>query len=261
MQIKILGPLEATRNGRSTLPTAAKPRQIFALLALRAGQVVPVTTLIEELWGERPPRSARTTLQTYIMQLRRLLGDNASDVLVTRFGGYLLNVPVENVDVHEFERLAAAGRRASEAGDHESAARLLGTALGMWLGPALVDTPTGDVLSIEATRLEESRLSVVESRIDAEMLVGRHHTLLSELAVLTARHPMNENLCAQYMVALFRSGRQWQALDAFKSLRQTLIEELGVEPSARLRELHRAVLTADSSLDRVETSEVRQLLA
>ncbi|GLZ36167.1 hypothetical protein Lesp02_83540 [Lentzea sp. NBRC 105346] len=261
MQIKILGPLEATQNGRSVLPTAAKPRQIFALLALRARQVVPVTTLIEELWGDRPPRSARTTLQTYIMQLRRGLGENASDVLVTRFGGYLLDVAPEDVDVYEFERLASAGTRAQEAGDHESAARLLTNALVVWLGPALVDTPVGEVLSIETTRLEESRLSVVESRIDAEMRIGRHHALLSELAVLTARHPMNENLCAHYMIALFRSGRQWQALDAFKSLRQTLVEELGVEPSPRLRELHRAVLTADASLDRAESRELRQLLA
>jgi SARP family transcriptional regulator, regulator of embCAB operon len=261
MQIKVLGLLEATVDGRSALPTAAKPRQIFALLALRAGQVVPVATLIEELWGERPPRSARTTLQTYVMQLRRLIGDDATGVLATRFGGYLLDVAPEDVDVHEYERLAQAGRRAAEAGDFESAARLLRTALDIWRGPALVDVPTGESLGIEVTRLEESRLSVVESRIAAEMRCGRHHVLLSELAVLSARYPMNENLCAQHMIALFRSGRQWQALDAFKALRGTLIEELGVEPSARLRELQRAILSADARLDRAETREMQKMLA
>ncbi|MET1072790.1 MAG: AfsR/SARP family transcriptional regulator [Umezawaea sp.] len=261
MQIRILGPLEAAREGRSALPTAAKPRQVFALLALRAGQVVPVTTLAEELWGERPPRSARTTLQTYVMQLRRLLGDGANDLLATRFGGYLLDVPPESVDVHEFERLSRAGRRAGDAGDHESAARLLRGALDVWRGRALVDVPTGAPLAIEVTRLEESRLSVVESRIDAEMSVGRHHTLLSELTALTANHPMNENLCAQYMISLFHSGRRWQALDAFTTLRQTLIQELGVEPSTRLTDLQRAILTADIELEGAKVVSLRQMPA
>ncbi|QFZ21148.1 AfsR/SARP family transcriptional regulator [Saccharothrix syringae] len=248
MQIKVLGPLEVTRDGRPALPSAAKPRQLFAFLTLRAGQVVPAPTLVEELWGDRPPRSARTTLQTYVMQLRRALGD-AREVLTTRFGGYLLDVPPEAVDVHEFERLARAGRRAGEAGDHESAARLLRGALDVWRGRALVDVPTGAPLAIEVTRLEESRLSVVENRIDEEMRVGRHHSLLGELAALTASHPMNEDLCARYMVSLFRSGRRWQALDAFATLRQTLVQELGVEPSARLVELQRDILTADVRLE------------
>lgn len=261
MRIEVLGPLEATADGRSVLPTAAKPRQVFALLALRAGQVVPVAALIEELWGERPPRSLRTTLQTYVMQLRKLLGDDATGVLATRFGGYLLDVAPEDVDVHEYERLALAGRRAAEAGDFESAARLLRTALDVWRGPALVDVPTGESLSIEVTRLEESRVSVVECRVAAEMRCGRHHVLLSELAVLTARYPMNENLCAHHMIALFRSGRQWQALDAYRVLHDTLIGELGIEPSTRLRELQRAVLSADARLDRPETGEPRRAFA
>ncbi|HEX6340536.1 AfsR/SARP family transcriptional regulator [Umezawaea sp.] len=261
MRIRVLGPLEATANGRSVLPTAAKPRQVFALLALRAGQVVPVATLVEELWGERPPRSSRTTLQTYVMQLRRLLGDDATGVLATRFGGYLLDVPPECVDVHEYERLARSGRHAAEAGDFESAARLLLAALDVWRGPALVDVPTGESLSIEVTRLEESRLSAVESRIAADMRCGRHHVLLSELAVLTARYPMNENLCAQHMIALFRSGRQWQALDAFKALRGALVDELGVEPSGSLRELQRAILRSDARLDRAVPRETRKMMA
>jgi SARP family transcriptional regulator, regulator of embCAB operon len=261
MQIKVLGLLEATVNSHPVLPTAAKPRQVLALLALRARQVVPAAALIEEIWGEHPPRSARTTLQTYVMRLRRPLGDEATDVLATRFGGYLLNVAPEDVDVHEYERLSQSGRCAAEAGDFESAARLLRSALEVWRGPALVDVPAGEALSIEVTRLEESRLSGVESRIDAEMRCGRHNTLLSELAVLNARYPMNENLCAQHMIALFRSGRRWQALDAFNALCRTLIDELGVEPSTRLRVLQRAILSADQRLDRAETREMRTALA
>lgn len=261
MRIQVLGPLEAAEDGRTVLPTAAKPRQVFALLALRAGQVVPVATLIEELWGELPPRSLRTTLQTYVMQLRKLLGDDATRVLATRFGGYLLDVAPESVDVHEYERLARSGRRAAEAGDHESAVRLLRSALDVWRGPALVDVPTGASLSVEVTRLEESRLSVVETCVAVEMRRGRHHALLSELAVLTARYPLNENLCAQQMVALFRSGRQWQALDAYRVLHDTLNEELGVVPSARLRDLQRAILSADTRLDHPETSEMRRMFA
>ncbi|WP_216214611.1 AfsR/SARP family transcriptional regulator [Amycolatopsis aidingensis] len=260
MQIKVLGPLAATMNGRPALPTAAKPRRIFALLALRPGQVVPVATLIEELWGDCPPRSARATLHTYIMQLRRKLGADANELLVTQFNGYLLNIDPEQVDVHEYDRLATTGRRAAEAGDHRSAARLLKAALELWRGPALVDIPTGEMLAVEVTRLEESRLNVVENRIETEMHLGRHHTLLSELAMLTARNPMNENLCALYMISLFRCGRQWQALDAFTSLRNTLTGELGVEPSTRLRDLQRAILTADAELDRVESRELQQML-
>ncbi|WP_197523054.1 AfsR/SARP family transcriptional regulator [Actinokineospora pegani] len=260
LRVRVLGLLEATRAGRSVLPTAAKPRQVFALLALRVGEVVPVAALVEELWGERRPPSARTTLQTYIKQLRKLIGPGAAGVLATRYGGYLLDLPAEAVDVHDYERLARSGRRAAEAGDAESAARLLRSALEAWRGPALVDVPTGESLAIELTRLEESRLSVVEARIDAEMRCGRHSLLLSELAALTARYPMNENLCAQHMLALFRSGRQWQALDAYQGLRAKLSEELGVSPSRRVRELQHAILTADARLDQAQAGHLQRLL-
>ena len=261
MKIKLLGPLQATIDGRPALPTAAKPRRVFAVLALHPGQVVPVSTLIEELWGERQPRSARATLQTYIMQLRRRLGPDANQLLATGINGYLLDIAPDQVDVHDYERLSSAGRRAVHGGDHESAARLLKSALDVWRGPALVDMPTGRMLDVEVTRLEVDRLNVVEHHVEAEMRLGRYHAMLSELAVLTAQYPMNENLCALYMISLFRCGRQWQALDAFTSLRKTLVEELGVEPSNRLRDLQRAVLTGDADLDRAENRELQQLLA
>lgn len=264
MDIKILGPLEAHVNGKSIAPTAAKPRQILALLALHIGQVVTVPALIEELWGMNPPRSALTTLQTYIMQLRRRIeaalavsgASGAKEVLVTRYGGYMLDVAPDDVDAYRFERLVAGGAKALEEGKNDTASQLLRSALEMWRGQALVDVQIGLRLGVEVTRLEESRLAVLESRIDADLRLGRHNTLLSELSVLAARYPIHENLCAFYMLALYRSGRQWRALEVFKQLRQTLVDELGVEPSARLQHLQRAILNSDPALD--ETMFPRQ---
>lgn len=258
MEIKVLGPLEARENGVSIAPSAVKPRQVLSLLGLQAGHVVTVPTLIEELWGMTPPRSALTTLQTYVLQVRRRIeaampGEGpgvAKNVLVTRYGGYMLDVPPESVDVRSYERLASAGQRAFEVGDLESASRLLRGAADVWRGPVLVDVQIGVRLGMEVTRLQESRLGVLETRIEADLQLGKHQSLLSELSVLTAQHPMHENLCAQYMLALYRAGRQWKALEAYQSLRDTLIEELGLEPSERLRQLQRAILSSEPSLDK-----------
>lgn len=259
MDIKVLGPLEARENGSSIMPSAGKPRQVLALLAMQPGQVVTVPTLMEELWGTRLPRSALTTLQTYVMQLRRgiqaaLRGcehgpEDAKDVLVTRYGGYVLDVQPDDVDVHRYERLATNGVRAMEAGDYQWAARVLRSALEIWRGEVLVDVQAGTSLGIEVTRLQESRLSVLEARIEADLQLGRHTMLVGELSTLTARHPSHENLCGQYMLALYRAGRQWRALDAFRKLRGLLIDEFGVEPSARLQHLQRAILNSDPELD------------
>jgi len=262
MDISVLGPLEAHVDGRSFTPSAAKPRQILALLALQVGQVVTVPALIEELWGMNPPRSALTTLQTYIMQLRRRIETalantapapatataSAKDMLVTRYGGYMLDIEPDDVDACRYERMVAGGTRAMEEGDCERASRLLRSGLEMWHGQALVDVQIGSRLGLEVTRLEESRMSVLETRIDADLRLGRHSTLLGELSVLAARYPTHENLCALYMIALYRSGRQWRALEIFKHLRETLVDELGVEPSARLQHLRRAILSADPAL-------------
>lgn len=264
MQVKVLGHLEVFLYGRSIAPTAAKPRQILALLALRAGQVVSVPTLIEEIWGERIPRSAGTTLQSYILQLRRLisaaLGDasGAKEILVTRFNGYVLRIPPECVDVCGFGQLADEGIRAFECGDYETSVTVLRSALDIWRGPMLVDVPLGLVLSVEVTRLNEAQLSALETRISAEMRIGRHRSLLGELAVLTARHPLHENLSAQYMISLYRSGRRGHALDAYRYLRSSLINELGVEPSARLQNLQRAILDADPQLDRAGARDLQE---
>ncbi|MFD4640569.1 BTAD domain-containing putative transcriptional regulator [Lentzea sp. NPDC058436] len=257
MEIKVLGPLEARENGISITPSAVKPRQVLSLLALQAGHVVTVPTLIEELWGVTPPRSALTTLQTYVLQVRRRIeaalpegsAGAAKNVLVTRYGGYMLDVAPETIDVRSYERLAVAGQRALEVGDLESASRLLRSATDVWRGPVLVDVQIGVRLGMEVTRLQESRLGVLESRIEADLRLGKHQSLLSELSVLTAQHPMHENLCAQYMLALYRAGRQWRALEAYQSLRDTLIEELGLEPSERLRQLQCAILSSEPTLN------------
>ncbi|ESP95778.1 Transcriptional regulatory protein MoaR1 [Streptomyces sp. ADI96-15] len=254
MDIDVLGALSVRENGVSVTPTAPKPRQVLALLALQADQVVPVRTLIDELWGGRPPRSARTTLQTYVLQLRELIsralrsdleeaaGRTAKDVLVTLPGGYLLNTSGGTSDVREFERLAGLGYRAMDADDFAGAGRHLGQALALWNGGALADVQTGPQLEMETRRLEETRLCALDQRIEADLRLGRHRELLGELTVLVSRYRTHENLHGQFMLALHRSGRRSEALDAYQRLRNALVRELGLEPSAGLRRLQRSIL-------------------
>ncbi|MGQ4374320.1 BTAD domain-containing putative transcriptional regulator [Streptomyces sp. SAS_267] len=292
MDIDVLGTLAVRLDNVSITPTAPKPRQVLALLALRAGQVVPVGVLAEELWGASPPRSARATLQTYILQLRELIcaaldraakdggakdggaeggaamdggvldgaaeggggvldggarggsggRRQAKDVLLTVPGGYLLKSGDGVSDVREFERLAGSGYRAMDAEDYPQAARLLRQALGLWSGPALADVHTGPQLRTEAKRLEESRLCALDQRVEADLRLGRHRELLAELTVLINQYPMHESLCGQYMLALYRSGRRGEALDAYQRLRATLVRTMGLEPSPALAKLQRSLL-------------------
>jgi DNA-binding SARP family transcriptional activator len=258
MEIKVLGPLEAVEADVSIVPSAGKPRQLLALLALNARQMVPVVAMMDELWGPRPPRSAATTLQTYIFQLRRSLsaamvgtGRDAKEVLITRSAGYLLETPLGDVDACRFDELTVRGYAAFEAGDPEAASRQLGQALGLWRGSALIDLPRGSRLEIEATRLDESRVAALERRLDADLQLGRHHEILGELAGLTAQYPLHENLHGQFMLALYRCGMSARALEVFRRLRASLIDELGLEPSAPVQRLQRAVLASDPALDPV----------
>ncbi|MFE6839771.1 BTAD domain-containing putative transcriptional regulator [Streptomyces sp. NPDC057705] len=275
MDIDVLGALAVRENGISITPTAPKPRQVLALLALHADQVVPVSALIEELWAGEPPRSARTTLQTYVLQLRALIatalergaaggaeaGANsgtdsgtgagrgaavrtAKDILVTLPGGYLLSSGGGVLDVREFDRLAGSGYRAMDAGDFPAAARLLREALALWSGPAFADVQSGVQLDMEARRLEETRLCALDQRIEADLRLGRHRELLAELTVLASRYRTHENLHGQFMLALHRSGRRGEALDVYQRLRGTLVRELGLEPSVALRRLQRSILMA-----------------
>ncbi|MBB5156869.1 AfsR/SARP family transcriptional regulator [Saccharopolyspora phatthalungensis] len=251
VDIRMLGPISITLRGESIMPTAGKPRQLLVLLALRYGQVVPVSTLMEELWGDVIPRSGMTTLQTYVMQLRRLIGGSlpadsqrvAKELLVTRFNGYQLMATPRSWDLHEFERLAADGETALDLGDAVSASKYLGQALDLWRGPALADVPTGRMLATEAIGMEEARMRVHQRRIVADFSLGKHDVVIPELRMLVVQNPMHENFCALLMIALQRSGAAWRALEVFRNLRTTLIEEFGVEPSGRLQELHQAVLS------------------
>ncbi|MGV9708303.1 AfsR/SARP family transcriptional regulator [Streptomyces sp. NPDC003483] len=254
MDTDILGALAVREKGISITPTAPKPRQVLALLVLHADQMVPVGMLSEELWGARPPRSARPTLQTYILQLRELITAalekdpgghrTAKDVLLTVPGGYLLKSGEGSSDVREFERLAGLGYRAMDTADFPEAARHLRAALALWSGPPLADVQTGPHLATQVKRLEESRLCALDQRIEADLRLGRHRELLAELTVLVSRYPTHESLCGQYMLALYRSGRRGEALDAYQRLRATLVRGLGLEPSAALGKLQRSILMA-----------------
>ncbi|WP_406117837.1 BTAD domain-containing putative transcriptional regulator [Streptomyces sp. NBC_00989] len=269
MDIEVLGALAVRVNGVSVVPTAPKPRRVLGLLALHADQVVAVGALVEELWGALPPRSARTTLQTYVLQLRELIGValaapepqqrqergeqqegggggrlGAKDVLATVPGGYRLSTRGGTVDHREFERRAGTGYRAMDAEDYAGAARRLAGALDLWSGPALTGLQAGSQIGMEARRLEEARLCALAQRIDADLRLGRHRELLPELTVLVSRHRMHESLHGQFMVALHRAGRRGEALDVYQRLRTTLVTELGLEPSAPLGRLQRSILTA-----------------
>ncbi|WP_230195123.1 AfsR/SARP family transcriptional regulator [Streptomyces coriariae] len=257
MNIEVLGTMDVRENGVPIAPTAPKPRQVLALLALHVDQVVSVASLTEELWGNTPPRRARTTLQTYVLQLRELITAaleqggpaartrrSAKDVLVTVPGGYLLDSNDGTSDVREFERLTDKGRQAMEAGNFQGAARHLRKALELWSGPAFVDVHTGQQLETEVRRLEETRLYALDQRIEADLRLGRHRNLIAELTALVSRYPTHETLRGQYMLALHRSGRRSEALQTYQRLRATLAHELGLEPSADLRHLQHLILTA-----------------
>ncbi|GGO51185.1 hypothetical protein GCM10012287_32620 [Streptomyces daqingensis] len=257
MDIGILGPLVVRVDGTSVVPSAAKPRQVLALLAANAGQQTSTETIAQELWGSSPPSNPSGVVQTYVKQLRRAIAAaldpagsrSAKDVLRRGHHGYLLDMPGTATDAHEFDRLATRGLRALVEGDGAEASRALEQALGLWRGPALADVRTGSGLEVEAQCLEEARRAALDGRITADLQLGRHAQLIGELTMLTARFPLQESLHAQLMVALYRCGRSSQALHVYQRMRAAHIEELGIEPSHRLRKLHRAVLEADPMLD------------
>ncbi|GHF22057.1 AfsR/SARP family transcriptional regulator [Streptomyces morookaense] len=260
MDISVLGPFRAAQSGASVAPTAVKPRKVLALLALQANQLVSVGSLVEEVWGESPPRSVQTTLQTYILQLRTLIADalgedhaglpnGAKSVLVTEPGGYLLDTQGGVVDMQEYEALATTGHRALERAEWAAASGYLGRALALWRGRALVDVQCGPLLEVEATRLEESRMSVLHGRIEADLRLGRHHELIGELAGLAARYPLHEGIHEQLMVALYRAGRRGDALNTYRQLRTALGHSLGLDPSPRIEHLQRSVLDSSPLLE------------
>lgn len=257
LQIELLGTLQVRNGDVNVTPTAPKVRQVLALLALRANTTVPPHLLMEELWEEHPPSSAATTLQTYIYQLRKLPGlcsqrqdDTAgTGALLTTPGGYRLLLPSESLDAQRFGALATLGRQAMERGEVAEAADLLKRALAVWRGPALDDLSPGPVIGIDVLRLQEQRYEALEGRIDADLQMGRHHQLISELTALTADNPTRESLHTKLMLCLYRAGRRSDALDVFQRIRETLVRELGLEPCSALQRLHQRVLAGDAALD------------
>ena len=236
MQITLLGPVEASSvSGRVALG-GPKPRALLAMLALDAGSPVSAERLVDGLWGEEPPATAAKMVQLYVSQLRKAMAAHGErEAIATRGRRYELQLGRERVDVARFERLLAQG-----------AAR---EALGLWRGPALADVADEPFAAAEIRRLDELRASAVEVAIDQDLDAGRHREVLPELEALLAQEPLRERLHAQRMLALYRSGRQADALEAYRRARATLVEQIGVEPGPDLRRLHEAILRQDPSLE------------
>jgi DNA-binding SARP family transcriptional activator len=246
MKFRILGPLEASDEGGRVSLGVGKPGALLAVLLLHPNEVVSADRLIDELWGEDSPEGAAAALRVNVSRLRKALPE---DVLTTRSPGYVIRVEPEELDLHRFERLVEEGRGLLARGLPADASERLRDALSLWRGPALADFAYESFAQTAIARLEEIRLAAVELRIDADLTLGRHDELVGELEALVAEHPLRERLRGYLMTALYRSGRQAEALDAYKDARRTLVDELGIEPGTALRELERAILRQEPALN------------
>jgi DNA-binding SARP family transcriptional activator len=242
MDFRLLGPLEVVEHGRSLVLGGAKQRALLAVLLLHANEVVPTERLIDELWGESPPATVAKSVQVYVSRLRKELGDGR---LATSRPGYILHVAPDELDLARFERLVGE----ADGADPKLAAERLGEALALWRGPPLADLAYEPFAHGPIARLEEVRVAALERRVDADLARGRHAELAGELEALVAAHPLRERFHGQLMLALYRCGRQAEALEAYRTARTALVEELGIEPGRELRELHRAILQQDAALD------------
>jgi len=249
VEFGVLGPLEITAGGQPLPVQGARTRAVLAMLLVHANQVVPADRLTGELWAGQPAAGAAASLQVRVSQLRKALRPSGeAGRLVTRPPGYLIRVGPDELDAPRFERLARDGETALAAGDGALAVRRLDDALGLWRGPALADVDDAPFARAEAARLEERRLAAVESRAEAMLACGRHQELIGELETLTTAHPLRERLWAHRMLALYRAGRQAEALRAYRDLREILVDGLGLEPSPALRELEGRILRQDAAL-------------
>ena len=246
LEFRILGPFEVTERGRPLDVGAGKQRALLALLLLNAGEVVSTDRLIDALWGDQPPASALNSVHVYVSQLRKAF---ANGHLETHGHGYRLALEPEQVDLGRFERLLGQGRTLLAAGEAERAAEALRAAIDLWRGPPLSDVGFEPFAGGEIARLEELRVAALEERIEADLALGRDAELVPELEALVREHPLRERLRAQLMLALYRSGRQAEALDAYREARRTLADDLGLEPGRGLQELERAILRHDAQLE------------
>jgi YVTN family beta-propeller protein len=245
LEFRILGPLEVVDGDRPLALGGPKQRALLAVLLLHRGGVVSTDRLIDELWGERPPARAAKSVQVYVSNLRKALGDG---VLVTSGRGYSLRAVHGQLDLDRVEALVSEGREALGDGDAQRASDRLREALALWRGPSLADFAYESFAQGEAVRLEEERVAALEDRIDADLALSRHAALIGELEVLVREHPLRERLQAQLMLALYRSGRQADALARYQQARRELIDELGIEPGRELQDLERAILSQDPAL-------------
>jgi DNA-binding SARP family transcriptional activator len=247
MEFRILGPLEVVDDGRVLPLGAPRQRALLAALLVRPSEIVSTDRLVDDVWNDNPPATASKVVQVYVSQLRKALGDN--ERLLTRSPGYLLRVEPHELDLNRFEQLFEDGRRALAAGDAERAATTIREALEVWRGPPLCDLALEPFLQPEIARLEDRKLAATTERIEAELALGAHGELVPELERLVAEHPYQERLRGQLMLALYRSGRQTEALQAYQDARLQLGSELGLEPGKALQALEQAILNHDSALD------------
>jgi DNA-binding SARP family transcriptional activator len=245
----LLGPLMvADVNGGAIHIPQAKQRIIMAALLLRANATVSAGQLADALWEDQPPPNAPAVTRTYVARLRRALG-HAGTRLVSRSAGYAIEVrECKELDLSELEHLRAESREAAEAGQWERAGAAAWTALGLWRGTPLEDIPSSALQLSAAERLAELRLQLAAIRVDAELHLGREHYVIAEIQQLAREHPLRERIQAQLMLAYYRCGRQAEALEVFRRVRASLVDELGVEPGTELCDLHQRILAADRAL-------------
>lgn len=250
MRFNFLGPIEVVHEGSLCTPTAAKVRWILALLVMGGNHITSTSALIDELWGDAPPKSAVATIQSYVYQLRKsfkqVLGEDGADsLLLTHPPGYGLRLTDEQVDIRVFESLLAEGGRLLTDGHPQAASAVLGQALALWRGPALADLRVGQQLQAYTAQLEEHRIRALELRITADMMLGRHRDLIPELRSLVIAYPLNEWFHGTLIRSLSAAGRRTEALQAYQTLRIMLDEDLGLEPSIPLQRLQHQLLTGD----------------
>ncbi len=247
LEIKLLGRVDVLIDGQELPLGGSKQRAVLALLALRANRTVGADELIDALWEDRPPLSAAKNVQLYVSRLRKVLADDGSDArIVTHGRGYELQIPDDAVDAVRFERLVDRACREAAQGIADGTAQ---SALELWRGSPLADVAGEPFAASEIRRLEELYLVAVEAAIEAQLAAGRHREVIAELDALIAEHPSHERFHAQRMLALYRAGRQSEAIEAYRQASRALIEAIGVGPGSELRELQEAVLRQDPALD------------
>ncbi|MBA3906046.1 MAG: AfsR/SARP family transcriptional regulator, partial [Pseudonocardiales bacterium] len=254
IEFRLLGQVEVWRDGTRVELGGRKQRAVLAALLVRAGRVVSQDQLIDDLWPADPPARAAATVQVFVSNLRRALEPDRprgapARLLVTSAPGYVLRADAGAIDAHEFVRLAAEGHAALDDDDGQRAAQLLSEAAGLWRGAALADVADAPFAQAEASRLEEQRRSCAEDLVEAELSLGRHTAVVAVLEQQVAEHPLRERPRAQLMLALYRSGRQADALAVYRDGTRILRDELGIEPGASLKALHQAVLSQDPELE------------